>query len=75
MIADPLSVSLFEMRLEEIHRRHPMLRYEISIRDFIALFPLKIKNGRPLKPEQPSFFALERDVFLQVLVAFNQSFN
>ncbi|WEA02044.1 hypothetical protein [Mucilaginibacter sp. SJ] len=75
MIVDPLSVSIFEMRLEEIHHRDPMLRYEISIRDFIALFPLRIKNGRPLKPEQPSSFALDRDVFLQVLVAFNQSFN
>jgi hypothetical protein len=75
MIADPLNVSLFEMRLEEIHRCDPVLRYEISIRDFIALFPLKIKNGKPVKPEQRASFALDRDVFLQVLVAFNQSFN
>jgi hypothetical protein len=75
MIADPLRISLFEMRREEIHRRDPLLRYEITIRDFIALFPLRYKNGAPVKPEQPTSFGLDRHVFLQVLVAFSQSFN
>jgi hypothetical protein len=68
MNIDPLSVSLFEMRLEEIHRKDPWLRYEMSIRDFIALFPMRYKNGRPVKPEHPA------EVFLKVLVAFSQSF-
>ena len=51
---DPLSIPLFEMRLDEIHRADPWLRYEISINDFIALFPIRYKNGRPVKPEHPA---------------------
>lgn len=75
MNTDPLSTSLFEMRLEEIHRQDPWLRYEISIRDFIALFPIRQKNGRYLKPEHPAATGVDREVFLKVLVAFNQSFQ
>jgi len=75
MSHDPLSVSLFEMRLEEIHRADPWLRYEISIRDFIALFPVKYKNGRAMKPEHPAVFGIDREVFLKVLVAFTQCFR
>jgi hypothetical protein len=70
MNTDPLSVSLFEMRLEEIHRQDPWLRYEISIRDFIALFPMRYRNGRRrLKPEHPAATGVDREVFLKVLVA------
>jgi hypothetical protein len=75
MHTDPISVSLFEMRLEEIHRKDPWLRYEISLRDFVALFPMRYKNGRPLKPEQPAVAGVDREVFLKVLVAFSQSFQ
>lgn len=75
MHTDPLSVSLFEMRLEEIHRSDPWLRYEISIRDFIALFPMRYKNGKPVKPDHPARVGVDREVFLKVLVAFNQSFK
>lgn len=75
MHTDPLSVSLFEMRLEEIHRNDPWLRYEISIRDFIALFPMRYKNGKPVKPDHPARVGVDREVFLKVLVAFNQSFK
>ena len=75
MNIDPISVSLFEMKLEEIHRRDPWLRYEISIRDFIALFPLRLKNGKPLRPDHPATFGVDRDVYLKVLVAFKQSFG
>lgn len=75
MTADPLRVSLFEMRLEEIHRRDPLLRYEITIRDFIALFPLRYKHGNLVKPEKPDSFGLDRHVYLKVLVAFGQSFG
>ena len=75
MNIDPLSVSLFEMRLEEIHRKDPWLRYEMSIRDFIALFPMRYKNGRPMKPEHPAVAGVDREVFLKVLVAFSQSFQ
>ncbi|AYL95438.1 hypothetical protein HYN43_009085 [Mucilaginibacter celer] len=62
------------MRLEEIYHRDPVLKYQIGLRDFIALFPVKIKNDKLLKPEPPATLALDRDVFLQILVAFNQSF-
>ncbi len=72
---DHLSVSLFEMRLEEIHRQDPWLRYEMSIRDFIALFPMRYKNGKPIKPEHPAVVGVDREVFLKVLVAFSQSFQ
>jgi len=72
---DPLSVPLFEMRLEEIHRADPGLRYEISIRDFIKLFPIRYKNGSPLKPEHPAAHGIDREVFLKVLVAFGQCFK
>jgi hypothetical protein len=72
---DPLSIPLFEMRLEEIHRADPWLRYEISIRDFIALFPVRYKNGLPMKPEHPAAYGVDREVFLKVLVAFSQCFN
>ncbi len=75
MSLDPISVSLFEMRLEEIHRQDPWLRYEISIRDFIALFPVRLKNGKPIRPDQPATVGVDREVYLKVLVAFKQSFN
>jgi hypothetical protein len=75
MKEDLLSIPLFEMRLEEIHRADPWLRYEISIRDFIALFPVKYKNGRPVKPDHPAAYGVDREVFLKVLVAFAQCFS
>lgn len=75
MSIDPLSNPLFVMRLEDIYRKHAWLRYEISMPDFINLFPLSYKKGKPVKPEKPTSFALDRDVYLQVLVAFNQSFK
>jgi len=63
------------MRLEDIHRADPWLRYEISIRDFIALFPIRYKHGVPVSPEHPATYGVDREVFLKVLVAFRQSFN
>ena len=75
MNIDPLSVPLFEMRLEEIHSSDPSLRYQITIRDFIALFPVRYKNGLPVKPEHPAVYGIDRDVFLKVLVAYSQCFN
>ena len=72
---DHLKIPLFEMRLEDIHRADPWLRYEISIRDFIALFPIRYKHGVPVSPEHPATYGVDREVFLKVLVAFRQSFN
>ena len=72
---DPLSPMLFEMRLEEIHRLDPGLRYEMTNREFVDLFPVKYKNGTALKPEHPVKASVDRDVYLKVLVAFKQCFN
>lgn len=72
---DPLGPMLFEMRLEEIHGADAGLRYEFSKRDFVDLFPVKYKNGIPLKPDQPAAAGIDREVFLKVLVAFKQCFN
>ena len=74
-MTDPLKIPLFEMRLEEIHNADPWLKHEISRTDFIALFPILFKNGIPLKPSQPSVYGVDREVFLKVLVAFNQCFR
>jgi len=75
MTLDPISVSLFEMKLEEIHSQDAWLRYEISRRDFVALFPVRFKNGKPLRPDHPGRAGVDREVYLKVLVAFKQSFN
>ena len=75
MSHDPLSASLFEMRLQEVYRKHPWIRYEMTEAAFVKLFPVKYKNGKALKPEQPTETALDRDLFLAVLVAFKQSFG
>jgi hypothetical protein len=72
---DPLGPMLFEMRLEEIHRADAGLRYEISPREFVNLFPVKYKNGQPVKPDHPAAFGVDREVFLKVLVAFKQCFT
>jgi hypothetical protein len=72
---DPLSPMIFEMRLEEIHRADPWLRYEITIREFIDLFPVKYKNGSPVRPGHPAGGSIDREVYLKVLVAFTQCFN
>jgi hypothetical protein len=42
---------------------------------FIALFPVRYKNGTPVKPEHPATYGIDREVFLKVLVAFSQCFN
>jgi hypothetical protein len=72
---DPLSPMLFEMRLKEIHSADAWLRYEISIRDFVELFPIRYKNGRAVKPDHPARLGVDRDVYLKVLVAFKQCFK
>ncbi len=66
---------LFEMKLNDIYKRHSWLGYEITNADFVKLFPVKYKNQKPVKPERPVAFSLTRPVFLEVLVAFRQCFN
>ncbi|GAA4311555.1 hypothetical protein GCM10023149_06590 [Mucilaginibacter gynuensis] len=72
---DPLSASLYEMKLEEIYHKHDWLSYEISLKGFIDLFPVYYKEDTPLKPEMPEDFGLGKNIFLEVLVAFNQTFR
>lgn len=72
---DPLRERLFEMRLIEIYNRHSWLSSELPIKDFIALFPVIYKNEKALLPDKPSNYDLDKNIFLEVLVAFRQSFS
>jgi len=71
---DTLSEKLFEMRLHDIYNKHSWLSYEISQDDFVKLFPVFYKKGRAVLPDKPVGFDLDKSVFLEVLVAFRQSF-
>lgn len=75
MTADPYKKQLFEMRLMDIYHKYSWLSYELSIQEFIKLFPVEFKRGKPLVPDRPVGVDLDRDVFLEVLVAFRQSFS
>ena len=66
---------LFQMRLNDIYQKHSWLSDEISIEDFTKLFPVEYKNNKALTPNRPAEIDLDRDIFLEVLVAFRQSFN
>ena len=65
---------LFEMRLIEIYEKHSWLHHEISQANFIKLFKVHYKADRPQLPEKPSEIDLDRDLFLEVILAFRQSF-
>lgn len=75
MITDPLQIRLFEMRLMDIYQKHSWLSDELSEKDFINLFPVTYKKNKPVMPDKPVGFDLDRQVFLEVLIAFRQSFN
>lgn len=75
MKRDPLADKLFEMKLGEIYEKYPFLHFQISLKEFIGLFPVTYKNNKPQKPERPAEFDLDRNIFLEVLVAFRQSFT
>lgn len=74
MSNDPLAEKLFEMKLAEIYEKYSWLSEEISLRDFIDLFPVTYKHGRPAELIKPKF-DLDKAIFLEVLVAFKQSFG
>lgn len=74
MNKDTIADKLFEMKLAEIYEKHSWLKNELPLKEFINLFPVSYKNNKPLKPDKPAAFDLDRDVFLEVLVAFRQSF-
>lgn len=75
MNLDPLSGRLFEMRLIEIYQKHAWLSDEISQKEFIKLFPIVFKRNKPVLPDKPVGYDLDKQVFLEVLVAFRQSFS
>ena len=74
MNPDPLRGRLFEMRLIDIYNKHSWLAEELSEKDFIKLFPIHFKLNKPVLPDKPSSFDLDKQIFLEVLVAFRQSF-
>lgn len=64
----------FEMRLMEIYDEHDYLSTQISRADFIKLFPVTYKNGKIVRLDRPVGFDLDRDIYLEVLVAFRGVF-
>ncbi len=73
MSSDLYSTPLFEMRLKDIYNEYSWLKDEISLKEFIDLFPVLYKNNKPVELIRPQGFDLDRDIFLQVLVAYKQS--
>ncbi len=63
------------MKLADIYNRTEWLHYEISITDFVKLFPVEFKKGKPIRPDKPEGFDLDRDTHLAVMVAFRQAFS
>ncbi|HEX8376634.1 MAG TPA: hypothetical protein VF602_02375 [Pedobacter sp.] len=75
MTADPYRERLFEMRLIDIYNKHSWLSKELPLPDFIKLFPVVYKRDKPVLPDKPGNFDLDKHIFLEVLVAFRQSFS
>jgi len=72
---DAYRVSQFESKLAEIYNNSTWLRYELTLHDFINLFPIKYVDDRPAKLDRPEGLDLDRDTYLAVLVAFRQAFG
>ncbi len=75
MTSDSYRALLFEMRLTDIYNKHSWLSDELTLHQFIKLFPIVYKRDKPLLPDKPVGFDLDRNLFLEVLLAFRQSFN
>jgi hypothetical protein len=75
MTPDPYRKRLFEMRLIDIYNKHSWLSYEVSVSEFIKLFPVTYKREKAVLPDRPAGIDLNKEVFLEVLVAFRQSFS
>jgi hypothetical protein len=63
------------MRLTDIYNKYSGLSYELSLSEFIKLFPVIYKRDKPVLPDKPVGYDLDKQIFLEVLVAFRQSFN
>lgn len=68
-------VSQFESKLSEIYHKSTWLKYELSLHDFIHLFPIQVIKGKVAKIERPAGLDIDRDTYLSILVAFRQSFG
>lgn len=74
MAKDLVKEKQFEMSLMEIYKKYSWLADEISQSSFIALFPVPYKNGKLMRLDKPVGFDLDRDIYLEVLVAFRNTF-
>ncbi len=72
---DQYAQRMYEMKLEDIYRASSWIPDEISLQDFIALFPVELKNGKAIRPDKPKDFDLDRDTYLAIMVAFRQAFS
>jgi hypothetical protein len=75
MISDSYRALLFEMRLTDIYNKHSWLSDQLTLQQFIKLFPIVYKRDKPILLDKPVGFDLDRKLFLEVLLAFRQSFN
>jgi len=73
MSSDPLAEKLFEMKLQVIYEKYDWLAEQLSFQEFKHLFPINYRNGKAVNLDKPAF-DLEREIFLEILVAFKQSF-
>lgn len=74
MAKDLVKEKQFEMSLMEIYKKHSWLQYELSEGAFIALFPVHYKKGALQRLDKPIGFDVDRDIYLEVLVAFRNTF-
>ncbi|WP_345949938.1 MULTISPECIES: hypothetical protein [unclassified Mucilaginibacter] len=72
---DSQQVRLFELKLAEIYNRTEWLQYELPLQQFVALFPIEYKAGRPQRPDMPEEVDLDRNTRLAIMVAFREAFS
>jgi hypothetical protein len=72
---DQYAQRMYEMKLEDIYRGSSWIPDEISLPDFIALFPVEFKNGKAIRPDKPKDFDFDRETYLAIMVAFRQAFS
>lgn len=72
---DQYAQRMYEMKLTDIYNQSSWLSYEISLPEFIALFPVEFKDDVAIRPDKPKDFDLDRDTYLAIMVAFRQAFS
>ena len=61
--------SQFQEKLREIYEQHGSLQDRISADEFVGMFTVKYKDGRPLQPVAPE--DVDNTTFQKVMAAFN----